>query len=254
LIFNERRARIQPGPPLAGYPSWARSLIVWFDDLTDWQRIKYALAAILFLVACIGYLLGLGSTMVVQRVALESEALAAAPLPSAAPTATASPPTAVAIAALPTSTPTAPPSPIARPATPAPSATPFAAPQIAEPRAVPRSIPAQAPPAIAPVAPLRASPTPERPRNVETTPTPPVARTALPTAVRQVTPATPVARPTSASGTPLPTLALPATREPTPGGQLTATTPTAPTPTSGGLAATPRPPTTPTIVRTPPVR
>ena len=38
MIFNERRARIQPGPPLAGYPAWARSLIEWFDNLTGLSR------------------------------------------------------------------------------------------------------------------------------------------------------------------------------------------------------------------------
>jgi hypothetical protein len=249
LIFNERRARFQPGSPLAGYPAWARRLMMWSDALTDWQRIQYALAAIIFLVACAGYLLGLGSTMVVQRVALESEALAAAPLPSAVPTATVEAPTAVAAAL--TSTPTAEPSPTLVPTLP-PTPTPFAAPQIAEPPAAPRSIPAQAPPALAPAAPVRATPTPDRPRNLETKPdatsTPGVQRTVVPTAAaRQPTSATPAARATPASGTALPTLALPATKAPTPASQPTAATPIPPT-------AAPRPPTTPTAVRTPPVR
>ena len=67
LIFDERRARTQSGPLLAGYPPHVRRLFAWYDALSDWQRVKYALAAILFLLACGGYLLGLGSAMVLTK-------------------------------------------------------------------------------------------------------------------------------------------------------------------------------------------
>ena len=68
MIFGERHARTQPAALLAGYPPRVRRLFIWYDALTDWQRVKYAGVAILFLLACGGYLLGLGSTMVLQRV------------------------------------------------------------------------------------------------------------------------------------------------------------------------------------------
>jgi hypothetical protein len=44
--------------------------------------------AILFLLACGGYLLGLGSTILLQRVEAQEAALAAVPLPTVEPTAT----------------------------------------------------------------------------------------------------------------------------------------------------------------------
>ena len=72
MIFDERRARTVPAAPFAGYPPRVRRLFVWYDALSDWQRVKYAGVAILFLLACGGYLLGLGSTMVLQRVEMES--------------------------------------------------------------------------------------------------------------------------------------------------------------------------------------
>ena len=64
MIFDERRARTQPIALLGGYPPRVRRLFFWYDGLSDWQRVKYAAVAILFLLACGGYLLGLGSTMV----------------------------------------------------------------------------------------------------------------------------------------------------------------------------------------------
>jgi hypothetical protein len=242
-----------------------RRLIFWYDTLTDWQRVQYALAAILFLVACAGYLLGLGSTMVVQRMEMESAALAAQPLPTepaGTPTSEALPVVAPAVAVTLSSqaTPT-----VVEP-TAQPSQTLFSAPQIAEPPAAPRRLPAAPVPVapVAPAAPVRAAPTADRPRNLETskpepppssvtTPTRGVVRTiqpSAPTAVRQSsTAATSTVRPGTAgptSRTPLPTLALPATPYPT-------TPPTAPavraaaTPTR---AAQPAPPT-PAPVRTP---
>jgi hypothetical protein len=246
LILDERRARTQPVALLAGYPPRVRRLFLWYDALSDWQRVKYALLAILFLLACGGYLLGLGSTMVLQRVEVDAAALAAEPLPTAQPTATAEPIAAVSLVpASPTAT--AQPLPTSVPPTAEPTRTPFSAPQIAEPRAVPRSLPA----APVPVAPARLTPTPEliKPRNLETskpeppassvrTPTPGIARTPQPppTAVRQATPRTPLASP-AIIATPLPTLALPNTH-------ATATQVTTRLPT---------PPPAPTATRTPPV-
>ena len=63
MIFGERRARTEPAAPFSGYPPRVRRLFFWYDALSDGQRVKYALVAILFLLACGGYLLGLGSTM-----------------------------------------------------------------------------------------------------------------------------------------------------------------------------------------------
>ena len=218
IFSNERRPRTPQGPPLARYPALLRRLMFWYDDLTDWQRVQYALAASLFLLACGGYLLGLGSTMVVQRVALEDAVLSAQALATAAvPTATIEP---LALPSLPTATPTdvpRQPSSTTVPPTAAPVREPFSGPVIAEPPAVPRSLPANLPPAVvAPVAP-RGTPTPDKPRNLElskpeppaasvATSTPGTVRTALPapTAVRQPTPrgGTSTIRPTAASTTP----------------------------------------------------
>src|SRR5207248_7022858 len=66
-----RAARKPNGPMLAGYPPAVRRALFWYDSLTDWQRIRYACVAILFLLACGGYLLGLGSTILLQRVEAE---------------------------------------------------------------------------------------------------------------------------------------------------------------------------------------
>ena len=241
MIFkDERRPRTEQGPPLAGYPAAVRRLFFWFDQLSDAQRLKYALAAILFLLACGGYLLGLGSAIVLQRVEAESNALAAEPLPTEelAPT----PDVAAGAQVEPSLAPTAQPSPTSLPPTPQPTATPFSAPVIADVPAVPRQLPA-APVVVAPVAP-RTTPTAAKPRNLETSkPEPPavsiatptrgviVVRTpisAAPTAVRQATAARPLA---TRPPTPLPTLAL------------------------HGATATPVPSRpTPTPARTPPVR
>ncbi|MGI9149311.1 MAG: hypothetical protein ACR2IK_22640, partial [Chloroflexota bacterium] len=203
IFTNIRRARSPQGALLAGYPARLRQLIFWYDGLSDWQRVQYAGAACLFLLACGGYLLGLGSTMVLQRVQLEDAAVAAERLPTPsvpAPTSEAlmvAAPTGTVPAEAPTqATPTVSVGPTTLPA--------FNAPVIAEPPAAPRSLPANvAPPAVAvPAAPARATPTLEKPRNLESSkPEPPAAsvatsttsgigRTALPapTAVRQLTP------------------------------------------------------------------
>ena len=216
--FNARATREPHAPQLAAYPPPLRRVFFWYDGLTDWQRIQYALVAMLFLLACGGYLLGLGSTIVLARVESEqAAALAAAPLPTLEPTATEVP-------VLPTVGPTFTPAPSATalPPTPRPSATPFNAPVIAEPPAAPRQLPA-APVIVAPVAP-RATPTVAKPRNLETskpeapaasvlTPTPGTARTKVPTAVRQLATLAPTAEPRRGS-TALPTLAVPETPPP----------------------------------------
>jgi hypothetical protein len=222
---------------LAGYPRGVRRVFYWYDGLTDRQRVQYACIAILFLLACGGYLLGLGSTILLQRVEAQEAILAAEPLPMLESAAAGL--AEVAPSPPPSSTPL--PSPTSVPPTAAPTQTPFTAPVIAEPPAAPRQLPA-APVVVAPVAP-RATPTLDKPRNLETskpeppaaslaTPTPGLVRTVRPTpavGVRQVTPAATV-RPTGLA-TPLPTLALPATNAPTAGPAQTPTHPPAgPTP------------------------
>src|SRR5207237_8081460 len=181
MLCDDRRARPQPVPLLGGYPPHVRRLFVWYDALSDWQRVKSALAAILFLLACGGYLLGLRSAMVLQRVELEAVALAAQPLPTIEPTAT-DEAMVVAAAAPASPTATAQPSPTRVPPTSLPTQTPFTAPQISEPRAVPRNLPA-APAPVAPAAPARTpTPDPTRPRNLETSkPEPPAASVLTPT-------------------------------------------------------------------------
>ncbi|HEX8968727.1 MAG TPA: hypothetical protein VF937_12655 [Chloroflexota bacterium] len=218
MIFTERRARNTRGPLLASYPPRIRRLLFWFDGLTDWQRLQYAAVAILFLLACAGYLLGLGSTILLQRVEAQGLVLSADVIPTPEPTSES-------LAAAPTLSPTSTPAPTATPAPPTVVATrtPFSGPQIAEPPAAPRLLPA-APAAVAPSAP-RATATVARPRNLETskpeppaasllTPTPGLARsarTAVATAVRVAT-RQPTARPTT-PGTPPP---APAVSTPTP--------------------------------------
>jgi hypothetical protein len=182
--------------------------VFWFDALSDWQRVQYACLAILFLLACGGYLLGLGSTIVLARVEADQAALAAQPLPTLEPS-----PTDVPV--VPTVAPSSTPRPSATPVppTPIPSSTPFSAPVIAEPPAAPRILP-DAPAAPVVVAAPRATPT-AKPRNLETSkPEPPAASVAtstpglvrsaptiVPTAVRQA------ATPTGRAATSLPTLA-----------------------------------------------
>ena len=231
LKFNDRRMRLPQGPPLAGYPAPLRRTIFWYDRLSDRQRVQYALVAILFLLACGGYLLGLGSTIVLRRVEIEEEAaLAAEPLPTEAPTASATavltPSEALAtVTGAPALSPTA-----VAPTSMPPTPTPFSVPVIAEPPAVPRQLPAA--PVVAPVAPAapavpRVTPTLAKQRNLETSkPEPPAASVATPTpgrarivatvvatAVRQPTP-TPTPRAASAPTTTLPTLAVPAATAP----------------------------------------
>jgi hypothetical protein len=245
---------------------FARRVIIWFDSLTDWQRLQYVGAAILFLVACTGYLLGLGSTMIVQRVEMETAALAAVELPTSEPTA-APAPVAVAAAVQVTPSPTATPRPSPTPSPPTPpppTQTPFSGPQLREPPAVPRSLPA-APVFVPAPQPARPTATSDRPRNVETVPsvivptrTPVRATTPVPTTRGTVVATARPGTPGPGERTPLPTLGLAATRAatsvPAAGGTATPVVP------AGAATATARPPIpqpaapTPTIVRTPPAR
>jgi hypothetical protein len=219
-----------------------RRVIFWFDSLNDWQRLQYAVVAILFLLACGGYLLGLGSTIVLARVESEQATLDAEALPTDEPTPLPTP-----VPVVPTESPTATarPSPTPLPPTPVPTHTPFSAPVISEPPAAPRQLPAVIVPAApaAPVAP-RATPTSARPRIVETeapesqstglrTPTAAARtdRTVLPTPIRQA-----VATARAVTGTALPTLAVPATSAPKPAAATPAPTkpPAAPIPLTPG--------------------
>jgi hypothetical protein len=255
--FNARAIREAHGPLLAGYPPPLRRVFFWYDNLSDFQRVQYAVIAMLFLIACGGYLLGLGSTIVLARVEAEqAAALADAPLPTLEPTATEVPAPVLATLA-PTFTPA--PSATPLPPTPRASATPFNAPVIAEPPAAPRQLPA-APVNVAPVAP-RATATVAKPRNLETskpeapaasllTPTPGLVRTVrttVPTAVRQLATAAPTSEIRRGS-TPLPTLAVPETP------QIARTSAPASGPTrAAAVTAQPTsPPAQPTAVKTPP--
>ncbi len=248
LLLNQRTPRPRQGPPLAGYPRPIRRVLFWYDSLTDWQRLQYTGIAILFLLACGGYLLGLGSAIVLARVDSE-QALAAEALPTEEPSAT---PTAVAVVSTAAPTLTAQPTPTRVPPTAVPTQTPFSGPVLAEPPAVPRQLPA-APVLVAPAAP-RAVPTSPKPRNLETaqpeapsarvaTPTPGLVRsvrTAPPTAERQANTPTPRVQ---AAATPLPTLAVPPTAVP-----AKPAVPPTPVPTRGAA------PAQPTAVKTPPAR
>src|SRR3954470_10899137 len=71
---------------LLAYPPRVRLLFHWFDGLSDWQRVRYALTGIVFLLACAGYLLGLGSTILLQRVEAHDAELAAQRLNTPEPT------------------------------------------------------------------------------------------------------------------------------------------------------------------------
>ncbi|HEY3060218.1 MAG TPA: hypothetical protein VGL99_14760 [Chloroflexota bacterium] len=220
----QSRARGPQRPLLASYPPRVRRIFAWYDALSDGQRVRYALIAIVFLLACAGYLLGLGSTVLLQRVEAEDALMAAqrllTPVPTTEPTAevilgpvevpTSPPPTGT-----PAPRPTASPPP--RTATP----TPFSGPQITEKPAVPRNVPVNPPPRAPAVS--VTSPT-AKPRNIENA-TPivtPAARTATPAAIIVRTPtvrpglpaptsATPRTPAATAQATPLPTLRLPAT-------------------------------------------
>jgi hypothetical protein len=255
--FNARAIREPHGPPLAAYPPLLRRVFFWYDSLTDWQRVQYAVIAMLFLIACGGYLLGLGSTIVLARVEAEqAAALADAPLPTLEPT-----PTDVPAPVLPTPAPTSTLAPSATPPppTPRPSATPFNAPVIAEPPAAPRQLPA-APAVVVPVAP-RATATVAKPRNLETTkpeapaaslltPTPGLVRTVrttVPTAVRQLATAAPTSQ-IRRGVAPLPTLAVPET----PQTVRTSAPASGPTRAVVSTAQSIPPPGQPTSVKTPP--
>ena len=163
-----------------GYPPVVQRLFAWYDGLTDRERVQYAIVAMLFLLACGGYLLGLGSTLLLQRVEAQDAMLPlVAPTPSSQPT-----PREVAVVATPepTGTPLQPTHgpPSAEPSPGNRTPTPFALAQIAEPRVQPRVI---ARPQVAPVAPVSQRPTPmaAKPRNLEdTTPESPAASFATP--------------------------------------------------------------------------
>jgi hypothetical protein len=192
---------------MQGYPRLVRRVFAWYDRLTDRQRVEYAIAAMLFLLACAGYFLGLGSTMLLSRVEAQDAAFGitvmstptseptlaptAAP-PGAAPTQAAPP---VAVAA----------SPTAEPLTATP--TPFTIAQIPEVAAVPRAVVARRPAPAVPAAPLgpavdgRPTPTAAKPRNVEdTVPEPPAASLAT----RTPAPVRPLIDTTAAEPTPTP--------------------------------------------------
>jgi hypothetical protein len=233
VILLERRPRLPRPIYLAGYPRRVRRLFIWYDGLSDLQRVQYVLLVLAFLLACAGYLLGLGSTILLRHVEAEEATLAAQRLLTPEPTqevifvpAPQDMPTTVATATISSATATP------RPAAPTP--TPFSAPVIAEKPAAPRVVPANPPPNPPPRVPAAAPPTATpKPRNVEN------ATSALPTAnVRTPPPAT--ARPATAgptlAATPLPTIRIPAT----PATQATATptpkgkpAPTAVLPTPG---------------------
>ena len=46
-MWFDRRPRLDVRPPQASYPAWLRRVLYWYDRLTEWQRIQYAVAAIL---------------------------------------------------------------------------------------------------------------------------------------------------------------------------------------------------------------
>jgi hypothetical protein len=187
--FNARSPREPQGPPLASYPPSVRRVFFWYDSLTDWQRIQYAGITILFLLACGGYMLGLGSAVVLARVDSDQAALAADAPPTDEPT---QEPTATALPVVPTAIPSDTPVPSpTRPPTPVPTSTPFSAPVIAEPPAAPREVPA-APAAPAVIAP-RFTATSARPRILETAPA--VVPTEGVRVIRTAPPATSAATP-----------------------------------------------------------
>lgn len=179
----------------------------WFDRLSEVQRIGVALLGMLFLIASALYLLGLGSTVLVNRAEAEyavREAEYAAALPTAEPTVTMPGPGATTVVE-----PTAPSIPTALPTT------------IAQPTPIPiypTPIPAQLLPTIPIQAPAQRAVAPveaPRPRNVAQpeppTPTPPV-RAAPPSAK----PANNGAAP-GRTGAPVPAQAAPViVRTPTP--------------------------------------
>src|SRR5262245_56031972 len=86
----ETRARLpyNDRDRLVGYPPRIRRVFFWYDGLSEWQRVRYALYGVAFLVACAGYLLGLGSTVLLQRVEAQDAQVAAERLltPTAEPT------------------------------------------------------------------------------------------------------------------------------------------------------------------------
>ena len=217
---------------LIGYPPRVRRVFFWFDGLSDWQRVRYALTGIVFLLACAGYMLGLGSTVLLQRVEAHDAELAAqrllTPEPAVAPTqeVVLLPPEVPTATPTPKATPTISPSdtPTTRPFT----ATPFSAPEINERPAVPRAVPVN--PAPAPRAPVVVAPTATaKPRNLENatpqarstaarTPTALAARTPTPGRAEPAPPATPTRAAQGAQATlRVPATAAPANRTPQPG-------------------------------------
>ncbi len=161
-----------------------RQLVDWYDSLMDRERVKYGIFAMLFLLACSGYLLGLGSTILVRRVEAESAVAAQRALPAGAGVEGLVNPNAAANA---TPTPTA------------SSNNPLlTAPGITEVPLVPRMLPEEPQPSV---------PTPSKPRNLELASPQPTLGTRTPTPARTGTPVgTPGLTGTRTAGTATPSL------------------------------------------------
>ncbi len=167
-----------------------RQVVDWYDSLTDLERVKYGILAMLFLLACSGYLLGLGSTILVRRVEAESAQLAEKALTPGS-FSLSQPTTEGGATATPTPT--------------ASSDSPLlTAPGITEVPLVPRVLPAEPVPVI---------PSPGKPRNLEVaSPQPSTVPRGTPTAVRTGTPGligTPALTPTRPTGGSTPSFATP---------------------------------------------
>lgn len=211
----------------------------WFNRLSETQRIGVALLGMLFLAASGFYLLGLGSTVLVNRaeaaIAAREAELAALPTPEpmvteATPTAT--PSTVIAATSVATPRPTQ----AVRPTQITEFPTPI-------PAQLLPTIPIQ-PPAQRSIAPAEAP----RPRFVAPpeppTPTPPVR--VAPQTTKPVLPATGTGNAPARSGTPTPALPAPIVRTPTPApGRPAATAAPATKPSQPVLA--PKPTTAPVI-------
>lgn len=147
-------------------------MVAWYDAMSDWDRVKYGLAAMLFMVACGGYLLGLSSTLLLRRVEAQEANLAAQALPTRAQeTAGAGAPSTT----VPTSTRTATALTVAQGTSTSTATiayvapTAVAAPDVEQVHVVPRAI--VAPPPPQPVSAITApNATPTRQRAVESAP------------------------------------------------------------------------------------
>jgi hypothetical protein len=232
-------------PPSPDDPSRLARLVAWYDSLTDWQRVRYGLAGMLFFVACAGYLLGLGSTTLLRRVEADEGALILGERATPSTEAPAPPVEGYSTAVsenttVPTSTP--------KPATPLP--TPFSAPQIPEMPVVRRNAPG-APATNRLGAPTGTAATPPRLRNTGATATPTPVYTptvepetnppAQPEPDLTSEPTMPVPTPTpTAAAAPEPPPATAPAASPSPTGAPTAS-PTATQPAAKTSTPTPRP-------------